>query len=207
MIKRFIKKILAKIYLIGKVEAEKNDQRLYQQKLSNETIIDETTAITSEALIANLTKVKSNLVVGKKCLIRGDLLVYNFGGQILIGDYVFIGPGSKIWSAKKITIGNRVLIAHNVNIHDNNSHVMDSKLRHEEYKYMMENMGNLKKSDFNEKEIIIEDDVWIGFNSSIMKGVRIGCGSIIGAGTIVTKDIPPYSVVVGNPATIIKKSE
>ena len=57
---------------------------------------------------------------------------------------------------------------------------------------------------YNAKNIIIEDDVWIGFNCIILKGVRIGKGAIIGAGTIITKDVPSHAVIVGNPAKIIK---
>jgi acetyltransferase-like isoleucine patch superfamily enzyme len=47
--------------------------------------------------------------------------------------------------------------------------------------------------------IVIEDDVWIGFNATVLKGVTIGRGAIIGASTVVTKDVPPYAIVVGNP--------
>ena len=54
-------------------------------------------------------------------------------------------------------------------------------------------------------DIIIENDVWIGANSTIMSGVRIGNGCVVGAGSTVTKDIPPYSIVAGNPAKIVKK--
>ena len=54
-------------------------------------------------------------------------------------------------------------------------------------------------------DIIIENDVWIGANSTIMSGVRIGNGCVVGAGSTVAKDIPPYSIVAGNPAKIVKK--
>lgn len=53
-------------------------------------------------------------------------------------------------------------------------------------------------------QIIIEDDVWIGFNCTILSGVRIGKGAVIGAGSVVSQDIPPYSIVVGSPAKVIK---
>jgi maltose O-acetyltransferase len=69
-------------------------------------------------------------------------------------------------------------------------------------------MFNQEKNDDDiknlESNIIIEDDVWVGAGSIILKGVRIGKGSIIGAGSIVTKTIDPYSVVVGNPAKKIR---
>lgn len=54
-------------------------------------------------------------------------------------------------------------------------------------------------------DIIIENDVWIGANSTIMSGIRIGNGSVVAAGSTVTKDIPPYSIVAGNPAKVVKK--
>lgn len=56
-----------------------------------------------------------------------------------------------------------------------------------------------------EKAVIIEDDVWIGSRVTILPGVKIGRGSIIGAAAVVTKDVPPYSVVAGNPAKIMKR--
>lgn len=55
-----------------------------------------------------------------------------------------------------------------------------------------------------EKPVIIEDDVWIGSRVTILPGVRIGTGSIIGASAVVSKDIPPYSTAVGNPAQVVK---
>uniref|UniRef100_UPI00313FFBA6 DapH/DapD/GlmU-related protein n=1 Tax=uncultured Nitrospira sp. TaxID=157176 RepID=UPI00313FFBA6 len=54
------------------------------------------------------------------------------------------------------------------------------------------------------ERIVIEDDVWIGANAIILKGVRIGKGTIVGAGAVVTKEVPPYSVVVGNPARVVR---
>jgi galactoside O-acetyltransferase len=55
------------------------------------------------------------------------------------------------------------------------------------------------------KPVKIEDKVWIGFNSIILKGVTVGEGAIVGAGSVVTKDVPPYTIVAGNPARIIRE--
>jgi virginiamycin A acetyltransferase len=57
------------------------------------------------------------------------------------------------------------------------------------------------------KEVVIEDDVWLGYNVTVLPGVTIGQGSVIGAGSVVTSDIPPYTVAVGNPAKVIKTRE
>jgi maltose O-acetyltransferase len=54
------------------------------------------------------------------------------------------------------------------------------------------------------KPVVIEDDVWIGSNAVVMPGVRLGCGSVVGAGAVVTQDVPPFAIVVGVPARIIK---
>jgi maltose O-acetyltransferase len=61
------------------------------------------------------------------------------------------------------------------------------------------------RTELNASEIVIEDDVWIGFNSVILKGVKIGRGAIIGAGSFVTKDVEAWTVNVGNPLRCIKK--
>ena len=134
------------------------------------------------------------------------MIVFKHGGEITIGDHCFVGSNSKIWSAKKIHIGDRVLISHNVNIIDNNSHPLNAAERHKDFVHIF-NIGLQDDVYLNEKEIIIEDDVWIGFNSTIFKGVRIGKGAIIGACTIITQDVPPYAVVVGNPPRIIKYAD
>jgi acetyltransferase-like isoleucine patch superfamily enzyme len=129
------------------------------------------------------------------------------GGEIIIGDYCFIGEQTKIWSAKKITTSNRVPIAHNVNIHAQVSHPINAAERHADYKHIFEK-GHLQgELDLKEKEVIIHDDVWIGFNATILKGVTIGKGAIIGACTMVTDDVPEYAVIVGNPARIIRQAD
>ena len=53
---------------------------------------------------------------------------------------------------------------------------------------------------------MIEDDVWIGFNAIILKGVRVGRGAVVGAGSVITKDVEPYTIVVGNPQRVTGKS-
>ena len=59
--------------------------------------------------------------------------------------------------------------------------------------------------DVIRKPIVIKDKAWIGFNSIILKGVTIGEGAIVGAGSVVTKDVPPYTIVAGNPARIVRE--
>lgn len=91
-----------------------------------------------------------------------------------------------------ITIGNEVLIASNVFIIDYNHGVDATTI-------------NYLDNPLDVKQVTIEDGVWIGNNVIILPGVSIGTKSIIGAGSVVTKNIPPYCIAVGNPARIIKK--
>ena len=105
-----------------------------------------------------------------------------------IGENSMISLGAKIDVRRgNISIGNNVIITYGVVI-----------LSHD-YSALL--MGNSN----HQNHTIIEDNVFIGVNSVILPGVRIGKNSIIGAGTIVTKDVPPLSLVIGNPGKIIKK--
>lgn len=203
-LKQIIRNFLYRVYLSGYAES----QRKFW--LNRETFLKETlsfkdnTSIDLNANIINHRKDRRFIQIGDNCLIRGELMILKHGGEIYIGDDCFLGANSRIWSSKKIIIGNRVLISHNVNIHDNSSHSLNSKERHIEFLHIRKT-GELKfDNKISEEEILIEDDVWIGFNATIMKGVRIGKGAIIGSNTIITKNIEEYSVVVGNPARIIK---
>lgn len=162
------------------------------------------TVIYSTSSIINASGNPENIVLGNFCHIKGELLLFGHGGKIEMGDYCYLGFNSRIWSAKQINIGNRVLIAHNCNIFDNDTHPLDPELRHKQFKDIITS-GQPHDIDLKEEEIIIEDDVLIGANSTILKGVALGKACIIGAGSVVTKDVPPYTVVVGNPARIVRQ--
>lgn len=158
-----------------------------------------------QANVFNLQSDNSKILIGANTHIRGCLQLFKQGGRITIGDYCYIGENSYIWSASEIIIGNNVLIAHGVNIHDNISHPLNSRQRHNDYLRIigLKDFPS-KEFDLKPKPITIKNDVWIGFNVIILKGVTIGEGAIVGAGSVVTKDIPDWSIVAGNPAKIIK---
>lgn len=162
----------------------------------NNTVVYET------AKILNFLKDKEKIVLGHDCHIKGELLIFGHGGQIEMGDFSYLGPNSYVWSAKKITIGKRVLISHNCSIFDSDTHPLDPGERHEQFKEII-TTGQPKHINLNEKEVVIGDDVLIAANSIILKGVKIGKAAIVGAGSVVTKDVPPYAIVAGNPAKIV----
>jgi len=150
---------------------------------------------------------RSAIRVGDHCHIRGDLMVFRHGGRIKIGDWVYIGPGSSIWSSSNegVTVGNRVLISTNVHIHDTNGHPLDAAERFQQTQAILTYGHPVDIKTIAAAPIRICDDAWIGFNAAILKGVTIGKGAIVGASSVVTHDVPPYAVVVGNPARVVKK--
>ena len=124
-------------------------------------------------------------------------------GNIKLSENVSIsGPGTRICSAiNRISIGSFTSIASNVIVQEYN-HNIKSITTYD----ICDNIFEFKDANSitSKGEIIIEEDVWIGSNCVLLSGVKIGRGSIIGAGSIVTKDIPRYSVAAGNPCKVIK---
>lgn len=184
-------------------EAFAEERRI--KKIRSECTIHPETKIMLTARFINHRHDPAKIVIDSNCWLRGEIMLARHGGEVIIGKHVFFGEHSRIWSAVKVIIGNNVLISHNVNIHDFDAHPTDHLLRKEQAEYILDS-HTLPDHSFNvpESPVIIEDHVWIGFNSIILKGVRIGKGAIIGAGTVVVKDVPPFAVVIGNPAKIIR---
>ena len=110
-------------------------------------------------------------------------------GEIDLGKYILISPGTSIRSAKKIIIGESTMIASDVTITDSDWH------------------GIYDRTDYvaTPKEVIIEENVWIGEKAIVLKGSKIGRNSIIGAGSVVNGVVPENVVFAGNPAREVKK--
>lgn len=113
-----------------------------------------------------------------------------FSTEVSLGDYSGIGINAQING--KCTIGKYVMMGPNCTVHTRNHAFSDTT------KPMME------QGFSEEKEVIIGDDVWIGSNVTILPGVKVGSHSIIGACSVVTKDVPEYAIVAGNPAKVKK---
>ena len=156
--------------------------------------------------VTNILGDRNAIRIGRDTVVAGQLLTFGHGGDIEIGDWCFVGPGSRIWSADSIRIGNRVLISHNVNVHDSDSHPQDAAERHAQYAAIVKEGHPREGGNIRAAAIVIGDDAWIGFNAIVLKGVTIGAGAIVAAGAVVTDDVPPWSVVAGNPATVVRSS-
>ncbi len=167
-------------------------------------ICEKQAVIHRNAHIVNCSGNSADIRIGPFSHIKGELLTFGHGGQISIGRYCFVGEYSRIWSARRIKIGNHVLISHNVNIFDSLTHPISARQRHEQFKAII-TLGQPREIDLEEMPVSIEDDVLIGCGAIILRGVTIGCGAIVGAGSVVTKDVPPYVIAAGNPARIIRE--
>ena len=115
--------------------------------------------------------------------------------KISIGNDVYIGPNAFFSTVCAITISNKVTFGPGVTIMTGNHNFRDVGV------YIFDN--HVKRQD-DDLPVLIEDDVWIGCHVIILKGVTIGRGAIVGAGAVVTKSVPPYAIVVGNPARVIR---
>jgi len=129
---------------------------------------------------------------GQSVTLVGDVVPIEFvsydGGCISIGDHSFINYGSSISAYKRVTIGHHCLLGHHTLILDRNEHGVEQR--------------ELAPPP---APVIIEDHVWIGSRVIVLPGISIGHHSVIGAGSVVTKDVPANCLVVGNPARIVRR--
>jgi len=148
----------------------------------------------SGSIIRNKTRIDvfpfNNFELGNKSVIEDFATINNGVGDVIIGDKTIIGMGNVIIGP--VVIGNNIMFAQNIVVSGLNHGYEDVNISPAFQKVSC-------------KQITIEDDVWIGANSVITAGVTLGKHSVIGAGSVVTKDIPEFSIAVGNPAKVIKK--
>jgi bll6008 protein len=173
------------------------------------TLVDNTVFFDYTSVCINELGKKQAIEIGSGGCIRGKICLQNSStGKtpfIKIGKNFYLGGGSIVGAVEKVVIGDNVIVAGETRIIDNNNHPTSPKKRME-MSISGDYFGELWKWNQSEhKPIIIEDNVWIGECCSILKGVTIGKGSIVGCRTVVTKDVPPYSIVAGNPGRIVKR--
>jgi acetyltransferase-like isoleucine patch superfamily enzyme len=141
---------------------------------------------------SDLEAIRGKIEIGNNVIINRYVFLLGNKGFIKIGNGVEINNFTRLDGIGGIEIGNNVLIGPKVEIISYQHNYINKDI-------LIKNQSSCLK------KIVINDDVWIGANSVIMAGVNIGTGAVIGDGSIVTKDVEPYSVVVGNPAKKIKE--
>lgn len=161
------------------------------------------------AIIRNESGERSRIKIGDNCKVFGQL-VCKANGQIDIGDYTTIQDTVTIRCLTSIKIGSFTGIAEGALITDNNTHATSTeewiahRIRVAPGGPGYPGLGNgWEKSE--SAPVVIGNAVWIGGNSTILKGVTIGDGSIIARGAVVTKDVESFTVVAGNPAKMVKR--
>lgn len=130
------------------------------------------------------------------CIEKGQECVQHFTPQLIIGDNCRFGAFNHITAINKIIIGNGVLTGKWVTITDNS---------HGKFDQCQAKVMPVQRPLFSKGTIIIGENVWIGDKATILPGVIIGDGVVVAANTVVTKNIPAFSMVAGNPAKIIKQ--
>lgn len=167
--------------------------------------------ITARNNYQNLNKLElpKQLVVGSNSIVSGNFVFENGRGTISIGDRSFVGGGNFI-CINKIEIGDDVLLSWGCTFIDNDAHSLDFEIRKNDVADWAKGIEERKLGFYKNwnsiasAPIVIGNKTWIGFNVIILKGVTIGEGAIIGAGSVVTKDVPAWSLAAGNPAKVIK---
>ncbi len=150
--------------------------------------------LTSSMPISTIIENPKRIEIGKHCNFdqRTIMRVFDNNSRITIGNNFCGGNDLKILCCGTVKVGNDVTCAGNVFITSEN-HGLNPKTK------------SFNDNKLESSNVIIDDGVWIGEKVIILPGVSIGKKSVIGAGSVVTKNIPPYCVAVGNPARIIKK--
>lgn len=182
-----------------------NIDYLIQRVLGRATChLQEGARLGAGAKIRNIRGETDRVVVGRHTLVLGELLTFAHGGEISIGEWCYVGEGTRIWSAASIEIGNRVLISHSANIFDNLTHPINAAHRHAQFRQIL-TAGHPGKISLDESPVRVCDDAWIGAGAIVLRGVTVGEGGIVAAGAVVTKDVPPYTIVAGNPAVVVRE--
>lgn len=151
---------------------------------------------------------------GENCVLGCSIVVENDKGSIVIGDNTYISGGTTIISACGVKVGSDVLIAWGCTIVDHDSHSLDWTERARDVASWRKGIaaGGLTTAATLKNWAVVPmaavhigDKAWLGFNVIVLKGVTIGEGAVVAAGSVVTKDVSPWTLAAGNPARTIKE--
>ena len=161
--------------------------------------------------VADKIENRKYVKIGAKGIINAQFIFESEKGEVVIGNNVHLG-GVTFISRNKIEIRDDVTMAWGIYIYDHNSHSIyweerknDNQQCYDDYlNYNGNNVANKNWSCIANAPVVIESKVWIGFEVTILKGVTVGEGAVIGAKSVVTKSVEPWTVVAGNPAVVVK---
>jgi acetyltransferase-like isoleucine patch superfamily enzyme len=145
----------------------------------------------------------SRIDVGSECTIDGLLITEAPGSFVHIGNNVLVGGQSMLTAVRGITVEDDVLISYQCIITDSDNHSLRYSLRKNDHREWMAGRHDWSKA--STAEVRICKGAWLGARVIVTKGVTIGEGAVCGMGSVVTRDVAPYTVVAGNPARVIRE--
>ena len=171
-----------------------------EKELRRKAIIGESPKIEGPIIINNISK--DQLIIGNKVIMRYNRFFCFGKGKLSIGNFCYFGDHTQIDAAEEVKIGDYCMFSNNIMIQDHTSHPISPRKRRDQ-------LINLQKIPTDVYDTIIEkvtikNNVWIGKDAIVLKGVTIGEGSIVATRAVVTKDVPPFSIVAGNPSKVVK---
>jgi acetyltransferase-like isoleucine patch superfamily enzyme len=147
---------------------------------------------------------RDQLVLGNHVILGKVVFHVHERGALRVGDYSALS-GVRIECAERVEIGRYCQVSYNVEIHDNNSHPVEPDARREQIvgvHHDKARFGSIYLSDTS--PVRIGDNVWIGHDVIILKGVHIGDNAIVATGSVVTRDVPAHVIAAGNPARVVR---
>lgn len=180
--------------------------KLYPSKKRGNLIVGHNTIIQNcEVIIARPEYGRANVIIGEDSNVSCRFIILNPKAKVTVGKRVFIGSDTIIFCYQNIQIEDDVMISWGCTITDTNAHSIKASERLNDV--LDWNKGEQYKnwSHVKHGRTIIRKLSWIGFNSIILKNVEVGVGSVIGAGSVVTSNVPPYTIMAGNPAKAIRE--
>ncbi|RYZ29321.1 MAG: acyltransferase [Chitinophagaceae bacterium] len=173
----------------------------FTKKIPSNIEAGENTQLDSSHCFKNFfSKLPVGLKIGSNCTLFRTSIATEENGMVEIGNDCYLANAAVV-ATEKISIGNRVFIAGGVTIVDSDFHPISPAARLADT-IALSPIGNYdKRPRISSKPVVVEDDVWIGFNATLLKGIRVGAGAVIMPGSVVTQDVLPHTTVTGNPAT------
>jgi acetyltransferase-like isoleucine patch superfamily enzyme len=179
-------RFLSKIIFLGRNSKIINQNQLF---IGNKTRIGKNVYI--DCLSKEGFHIGEDVNIGDNCYIKATWKLDDIGVGFKIGNGSSLGENSFVGAAGGVTIGENVISGQSIRFHSENHIFTDINIP-------------IKYQGISRKGITIEDDCWLGAGTVFLDGVKVGKGSVIGANSVVTKDVPPYSIVIGSSATVIK---
>lgn len=168
--------------------------------------IGQNTCITSDyAFKRFLSKEPNAIMIGDHCRMDGVHFAIGPKGRVTIGDYCYF-TNTVLLCELELRVGSYVVIGWNATIADTDFHPVDPAERIADAIACSPLGSGKPRPEIPRQQVVIEDDVWIGPNATILKGVRIGAGAVIEAGSLITRDVPAGARMIGNPAQAIRNA-